>query len=82
MVLNQIKDQLGIIFFSPSGFRAVLELIPKQLFNKTHIFAIGPTTGSAIKEAGYILSGVCEKPKPESMIDMIDKFIEYTILLK
>lgn len=45
------------------------------------MFAIGPTTGTAIKEAGYILSGICEKPKPESMLCMINTFIEYTVTL-
>lgn len=50
--------------------------------NCLQIFAIGPTTGAAIKEAGYILSEMCEKPKPESMINMINKFIEYTVLTK
>lgn len=37
MVLNQIKDEIGVMFFSPSGFRAVLDLIPKQLFSKVHV---------------------------------------------
>lgn len=46
------------------------------------MFAIGPTTSGAIKEAGYFVSGVCEKPKPESMINMIDTFMEYAILQK
>lgn len=46
------------------------------------MFAIGPTTAAAINEAGYILSGICEKPKPESMIDMIDTFIENAVLSK
>lgn len=76
MVLNQIKDQIGAIFFSPSGFRAILDLMPKQLFSQLYIFAIGPTTGAAIKEAGYSLTGACEKPKPESMLEMIQSFIE------
>lgn len=39
------------------------------------MFAIGPTTSAAIKEAGHVVSGVCEKPKPESMINMIDIFM-------
>lgn len=46
------------------------------------MFAIGPTTGAAVKEAGYFVSGVCEKPKPESMMNMIDKFMEYAVLPK
>jgi len=37
MVLNQIKDQIGVIFFSPSGFRAILDLTPKQLFSQFHV---------------------------------------------
>jgi len=37
MVLNQIKDQIGVIFFSPSGFRAILDLMPKQLFSQLHV---------------------------------------------
>ncbi|XP_025194912.1 uroporphyrinogen-III synthase-like [Melanaphis sacchari] len=76
MLLSQIKSQIGVIFFSPSGFRAIIDLMPKQLFNQLHIFAIGPTTGAAIKEAGYTLTGECEKPKPESMLEMIRSFIE------
>lgn len=40
------------------------------------MFAIGPTTSAAIKEAGHIVSGVCEKPKPESMINMINIFMD------
>ncbi|XP_060851560.1 uroporphyrinogen-III synthase-like [Rhopalosiphum padi] len=76
MLLSQIKNQIGVIFFSPSGFRAILDLMPKQLFSQLHIFAIGPTTGAAIKEAGFILTGACEKPKPESMLEMIQSFIK------
>ncbi|XP_027842718.1 uroporphyrinogen-III synthase-like isoform X1 [Aphis gossypii] len=76
ILLSQIKNQIGVIFFSPSGFRAILDLMPKQLFSQLYIFAIGPTTGAAIKEAGYILTGICEKPKPESMLEMIQSFIE------
>lgn len=37
MVLSQIKDQIGVIFFSPSGFRAICDLMPKQLFNQIHV---------------------------------------------
>jgi len=37
MVLNQIKNQIGVIFFSPSGFHAILELIPKRLFNQIYV---------------------------------------------
>lgn len=37
MVLNQIKNQIGFIFFSPSGFHAILELIPKQLFSQIYV---------------------------------------------
>lgn len=37
LVLNEIEDQIGVIFFSPSGFYALLDLIPKQLFHKMHV---------------------------------------------
>lgn len=37
MVLSQIKNQIGVIFFSPSGFRAILDLMPKELFTKIHV---------------------------------------------
>lgn len=37
VVLDQIKDQIGVIFFSPSGFRAILDLIPNQLFNQMYV---------------------------------------------
>lgn len=37
MLLNQLKDQIGVVFFSPSGFRAILDLIPNELFNKLHV---------------------------------------------
>lgn len=36
-VLNQIKKQIGVIFFSPSGFYAIFDLIPKQLFSQLHV---------------------------------------------
>lgn len=52
------------------------------LLKYLQIFAIGPTTGAAIREAGHILSEICEKPKPESMINMINKFIECAVLTK
>jgi len=37
MVLSQIKNEIGVIFFSPSGFRAILDLLPKQLLSQTHV---------------------------------------------
>jgi len=37
MILNQIKNQIGVIFFSPSGFHAILELIPKQLISQIFV---------------------------------------------
>lgn len=38
LILNQIKvHNIGVIFFSPSGFHAILDLIPKQLFSKIHV---------------------------------------------
>lgn len=37
MVLNKIKSQIGVIFFSPSGFHAICDLMPKQLFNQIHV---------------------------------------------
>lgn len=36
-VLNQIQKQIGVIFFSPSGFYTILDLIPKGLFNQLHV---------------------------------------------
>lgn len=36
-VLNQIKKQIGVIFFSPSGFYTVLDLIPNHLFSQLHV---------------------------------------------
>lgn len=37
MALNQIKNQIGAIFFSPSGFHAILNLMPKHLFSQIHV---------------------------------------------
>lgn len=34
IALNQIKNQIGVLFFSPSGFRAVSNLMSKQLLNQ------------------------------------------------
>ncbi|XP_050437494.1 uroporphyrinogen-III synthase-like [Adelges cooleyi] len=76
LAFDTIKYRIGLVFFSPSGFQACIKLIPKEFVNKLHIFSIGPTTASAIEEAGYALTGICDKPKPESMMDIIDKFIE------
>lgn len=71
-----IKNLL-LFAFNPNNFKYL-----NNLFKFLQIFAIGPTTAAAIREAGYILSGICEKPKPESMINMIDEFIKYAILPK
>lgn len=37
MVLNQVKNKIGIIFFSPSGFRAILNLMPKELLSRVYV---------------------------------------------
>jgi len=37
VILNQIINQIAVIFFSPSGFRAILTLVPKHLFSKIHV---------------------------------------------
>lgn len=37
MVLNKIKNKIGIIFFSPSGFHAILDLIPNELLSQVHV---------------------------------------------
>ncbi|XP_050533136.1 uroporphyrinogen-III synthase [Daktulosphaira vitifoliae] len=78
--LDQIHNEIGLIFFSPSGFQASIKLIPENYLKKIVLFSIGPTTASAIKQAGYILSGICDKPKPESMLDMIDNYMKCQVL--
>lgn len=37
IVLNQIKNKIGIIFFSPSGFHAILDLMPKHLLTQVYV---------------------------------------------
>lgn len=60
------------IFTSPSGFYAFLDIFtnPKTL----NLAAIGATTASAIREAGYPVAATASHPTPQALAEAIEEF--------
>lgn len=69
---NGIPD--AVVFFSPSGVqfsKHVLEEVEIGPSSKCKFFAIGLTTEKAMVEHGLKISGVADKPSPESLLQCI-----------
>ncbi|XP_069139660.1 uroporphyrinogen-III synthase-like isoform X2 [Argopecten irradians] len=75
-----IKDILStqgtpshIVFFSPSGLDAALPVLRSPLLSKDKIqnIAIGNTTREAMAKHLVPVAGVCPKPDPQSLLDVI-----------
>jgi len=61
-----------IVFFSPSTVLPVLDLLrPLPSFPTLHLGAIGPTTATALTEAGCVPAAVAKKPSPEALVQEI-----------
>ena len=59
-----------VVFFSPSGVRAVHPLWFAD-WRDVRIAAIGTTTAKAIEEVGWEVDAVAEKPEPTSIKDAV-----------
>ncbi|KAK9894976.1 tetrapyrrole biosynthesis, uroporphyrinogen III synthase, partial [Cystobasidium minutum MCA 4210] len=59
-----------IVFFSPSGAKLLLPLLPQKTVDKSPRFAaIGPTTRDyLLSQAGVEVSAMAESPNPDSLI--------------
>lgn len=65
-----------LVFFSPSGFKSVLEIVKKLpdmdvQFKTLNFVAIGPTTATAIKELGYDVWAEAAFPNPHCLVQTI-----------
>ena len=75
IVYNNIKSPTEIsppevlVFTSPLNFDAYLEV--NRLSDEQLIFSIGKTTGTHIRERGYMLRGTAPEPNEESMARLI-----------
>jgi uroporphyrinogen-III synthase len=59
-----------LIFFSPSGIEAIRQS-PGVAASTFRIGAIGPTTGAALREAGWMPEAVASEPTPEALVDAV-----------
>lgn len=59
-----------LIFFSPSGIEAI-EQSPGVDASRFRIGAIGPTTGAALRDAGWPPEAVASDPTPEALVDAV-----------
>lgn len=72
-VLDAVKTVNGIFFASPSAFLGLLKNLQnyKYILNEKDIFAIGNTTAYAIKNEGFKVTYVPQKPSVESVAKYI-----------
>ncbi|XP_059470967.1 uroporphyrinogen-III synthase [Neocloeon triangulifer] len=63
-----------LIFFSPSGLKAVMEnLVNCEIINFCKLVSIGPSTSTAIRENGFTVWAEAENPNPKSLREAIEK---------
>ncbi len=65
-----------IAFFSPSGINSLLVNFPDFKQNKTRIAAFGPTTASAVRDAGLVLDIQAPMPNAPSMTGALEFYIK------
>ncbi|ACG57327.1 Uroporphyrinogen III synthase HEM4 [Hydrogenobaculum sp. Y04AAS1] len=72
-VLETLKAVNGVFFASPSAFLGLLKNLQnyKYILNEKDIFAIGNTTADAIKNEGFQVTYVPQKPSVESIAKYI-----------
>ncbi len=72
-ILNKAHDM--IVFFSPSGVKALFESIPKFKQKDTLIGAFGPSTTKAAEDAGLELNVIAPMPNMPSMVTALDFYL-------
>lgn len=62
-----------VVFFSPSSVKFSLPFIHKHKLNVTNIkiIAIGPSTKRCVEDNNLVCYGMCEKPSPESLLNVL-----------
>lgn len=65
-----------IAFFSPSGINSLFVNFPDFKQNKTRIAAFGPTTASAVRDAGLILDIQAPMPNAPSMTGALEYYVK------
>jgi uroporphyrinogen-III synthase len=65
-----------LIFFSPSGVKSLMKNFPEFKQNSTLIAAFGPTTASAVEEAGFQLNISAPTKTAPSMTMAIEQYIQ------
>ena len=71
-----IKSYDLLIFFSPSGVKSLIKNFPEFKQNSTLIAAFGPTTASAVEEAGFKLNISAPTKTAPSMTMAIEQYIQ------
>ncbi|MBN1820945.1 MAG: uroporphyrinogen-III synthase [Prolixibacteraceae bacterium] len=76
--LSDLKDVNYdiLVFFSPSGIKSLLQNFPDFKQNDTKIASFGPSTASAVKEAGLRLDIEAPTPQAPSMTMALEQFIK------
>lgn len=65
-----------LAFFSPSGINSLQVNFPEFKQNNTRIAAFGPTTASAVREAGLVLDIEAPLPNAPSMTGALELYIK------
>ncbi|XP_008475932.1 uroporphyrinogen-III synthase-like isoform X2 [Diaphorina citri] len=60
-----------LVFFSPSGANSALPFLEQNILKTSKIISIGTTTADALTKSGVVLSGVCQQPTAESLLELI-----------
>lgn len=69
----ELADGAGrdwLIFFSPSGIEAIRQS-PGVDASTFRIGAIGPTTGGALRDAGWPPDAVADEPTPQALVEAV-----------
>lgn len=72
-IMQQEYDM--IVFFSPSGVKALFENFPGYKQNGTFIGAFGPTTSKAVEDAGLRLDVKAPQPQAPSMVAALEQYL-------
>ena len=71
-LLKNSVGQTVIVFFSPSGVQFSIEALRNCCDVKNVKFvALGPSTEKALEENFLEVNGVCQKPNPYSLLQVI-----------
>lgn len=61
-----------IVFFSPSGIKAVTNYASEQM-QGYRLATIGPTTADALRDLGFVPEAVASKPAPAALVAAIEQ---------